>query len=294
LLGASVVGVILQITLGGVVRVTGSGDGCPDWPQCFGRWIPPAEYHAILEWSHRTTGTIVGIIIIIAIARVLTRYRSHRPLLSLTLSGLVLIAIVGWIGGRVVLNDLDPAIRTLHLGLAEIVLLLQIGALAVAAIPLATRTFSLQATAEGKLVFKLATVAAVISLIALLSGAYAVWKHAGSVCGSWPLCGGPIIPEVELMQIHMLHRVAAGVGVIVAAYAAHKAFRLPGATNLLKTAALTVAITLAAQVLMGALNPWTDFATWTKASHLSLATLVWAATASMAVLLWLPNRNNES
>lgn len=288
LLGFSVFGILSQITLGGVVRVTGSGDGCPDWPQCFGSWIPPMEIHAIIEWSHRTTGSIVGIIMFLALLRIVQRYRSHRALLGLSLSAMVLVSIVGGIGGSVVLTDLNPAIRTLHLGLAEIVLLLTLSALVVAALPPSWRSFDPLTAIDAKLVAKLAIVAAVISLIALLSGAYAVWRDAGAVCGSWPLCGGSVIPEVNLTWIHMIHRLLAGISAVVATYAAYRAIRLDGAGPALKGAALAVLGIIVAQVLIGAANPWTQFDTWVKATHLSLATFMWGATALLAVLIWLP------
>lgn len=288
LLVISVIGIILQITLGGVVRVTGSGDACPDWPTCFGRWVPPADIHAILEWSHRTAGSVVGLVIIAALARSLWRHRAFPALAYLVSTGLVLIAIVGGIGGSVVLSDLDPAIRTAHLGLAQFVLLAMLLALVLAGTPADAPSFDVMAAARARRAAILSAIAAIASLVALLSGAYAVWRGAGAVCPSWPLCGGAIIPQSELVWIHVAHRLLAGVGMILAFWAAHRAFRLPGASAFLRAASLGVPVIGVAQILIGAANPWTGFDEWARAMHLSLATLLWANAALVAVIIWLP------
>lgn len=284
---ASLVGTLVQITMGGAVRVTGSGDGCPDWPLCFGRVFPPLEYHALMEYSHRTIGALVGIAIIGATLRVLLRHRSEVPIAFTVTGGLVGIAITGGIGGAVVLSQLSPGLRTLHLMLAESVGLLLVHATVAT---FYTSALDDDSKVSRKLIWW-AAAAAGLTLVALLSGSYAVWRGAGPVCASWPLCGGALIPEHELVWIHMAHRVfalAAAVPSLVAAHLAMKPGRLPYGGGHVRQLALAAVTIVAVQILLGAANPWTGFAQWARVAHLTVATLQWAVMSALLFGLLMP------
>src|SRR3989442_12805333 len=113
----------LQIALGGVVRVTGSGLGCPDWPLCHGRPYPAADVHSIIEYSHRTVGTITGLLLVATVVLAWAVFRHQRPLVAwLATASLVAIAAEGALGGVGGTNELAPWLVVVHLGLAMIIL----------------------------------------------------------------------------------------------------------------------------------------------------------------------------
>lgn len=272
---------------GGIVRVTGSGLGCPDWPLCYGRLIPPPDLKAWIEWTHRTIGSLVGIALLATTVLVWARHRHEKGVLWLTTAALGVIVVVGGIGATVVLSELHPALRTLHLGLAESNLAIAIGALALATRAFGAGSLMKTAPANDAAVRRLTWIAGGATLVALLSGSYAVWQGAGAVCASWPLCGGPLLPQSELAWVHMTHRVLAGVGSLILLLAAHRAYRLPSSSVALRRVALAAMAIVVAQIIVGAANPWTTFEEWARALHLTLGTLMWATAVLLAILTGL-------
>jgi len=140
---ATLFATLALISIGSLVRVAGAGLGCPDWPKCWGTWIPPTSADALdlvylrekgydpasfslakmwIEYVNRLVGVVIGILIFATFLRSIS-YRKTRPIL-LYGSGfaLVLVAFQGWLGGQVVRSGLQPGIITLHMGLAVLLL----------------------------------------------------------------------------------------------------------------------------------------------------------------------------
>ena len=126
----------LLILVGGLVRASGAGLGCPDWPRCFGSWIPPAsaaslppqfdpsQFNAALMWTeyvNRLLGVTVGFLIF-ATAISAWRHHRHQPrILWATIAALLLVGFEGWLGGRVVAHELAAWIVTAHLIVAIVI-----------------------------------------------------------------------------------------------------------------------------------------------------------------------------
>jgi cytochrome c oxidase assembly protein subunit 15 len=124
------------ILVGGLVRASGAGLGCPDWPRCFGGWIPPASaadlppqfdpalFNPTLMWTeylNRLLGVAVGFLIL---ATTISAWRHHRRdprILWTTVAAFLLVGFEGWLGGRVVAHGLAAWIVTAHLMVALVI-----------------------------------------------------------------------------------------------------------------------------------------------------------------------------
>lgn len=134
--------VFALIFIGSMVRSTGSGMGCPDWPRCFGKLIPPthidqlplnykeiykvsgrqiADFSATKTWTeymNRLFGAWTGIASLILVFLSFKIRKTHSKINILSFVSLFLVVLNGWLGSKVVQTHLHPGTITLHMFLA--------------------------------------------------------------------------------------------------------------------------------------------------------------------------------
>jgi cytochrome c oxidase assembly protein subunit 15 len=123
LVAAILLGVI--IVTGGAVRLTGSGLGCPDWPQCRpGSLVPrgASDGHAMVEFLNRTFTGAVSIAVIVCVLGSLLREPRRRDLIWPSVGLVAGVVAQAVLGGLTVLFDLRPEFVMAHFLLSLVLL----------------------------------------------------------------------------------------------------------------------------------------------------------------------------
>src|SRR6185312_7214203 len=114
---ASLVSQIGIIITGGAVRLTKSGLGCSQWPNCVpGSMTPTPEMgiHGLIEFGNRTLTFVLAAVALAMIVAIWRVRRTHRSIFWLSVALLCFIPIQAVIGGITVLTDLNPWVVSLH------------------------------------------------------------------------------------------------------------------------------------------------------------------------------------
>ncbi len=271
----------LVVVWGGVVRVTGSGLGCPDWPLCHGQFLPSLDPATRIEWFHRFLAIAGGVTVAAVVLWSLVVYRADRRILTLAIVAAILYPLQAVLGAITVILELPPEWVTVHLANAELLL----ATLTILAVVVRWPTVGRAPTAGWTW---LALGAAVGTFVLMLSGAYVRGADATSACLGWPLCGDLAFPTLGAPAIAMAHRiVAAAVGVLVIG-ACLEAWRHRRDAPGLGPLAIATGVIFIAQIAIGAANPLTNFSPWALGAHPAVASLLWCSVVGLAAVAWRP------
>ena len=268
----------LLILVGGLVHASGAGLGCPDWPRCFGSWIPPAsapdlpsqfdpsQFNPTLMWTeylNRLLGVSVGFLILATVVSAWRHHRREPRILWTTIAAFLLTGFQGWLGGVVVAKELKPWIVTAHLIVALIIVQLLLYA--------TVRAWKKEAVRPSLLVLALILITMLqIGLGAQVRGALQLALDDGVARNS-------ALSTVGLLD--HLHRDSALI-VLAGAFLIAFKTRSPWAYVSAGLAAL--------QVALGVVMAYVSLAPAAQVGHLTVASLLLGAE-TVLLLIWDPS-----
>lgn len=275
------------IVMGATVRVTDSGMSCPDWPLCYGQWIPfpaPADsgytnFQVFLEWGHRLLASVIGVFMI-GLGVMAIHVRERRPsILKWTILSFVLLAVQVKLGAITVWFSNIHWSVALHLGTAMLFFSTLV----------TIKRLVAQGDNKDRQVFvtprraKMLTWAVAVSVfVTMVMGAMVSSAHAGGSCGGLFSCMGRWMPSDDLQQLlHMKHRYLAFLTTVLVV------FYFMAVRNIhpeLKKSALAFKVFLLGQIALGiaALYSFAYYPAYYM--HLSVAHLAWGTLFFMATV----------
>ncbi|MCV0403219.1 MAG: heme o synthase [Chloroflexi bacterium] len=278
---AAAAATFVLIAIGGLVRATDSGLGCPDWPLCFGDWLPPADLHAWIEHSHRLTAAVfVGPLVgAVGLITVFTRRRRDRPLLAAAVVAGVLVIVQSLIGAAVVLQGLAAELVTAHLAMALTVF--------------AATIFIAERAARGPMpglharpaLTRLLVLASGAIFVQMLIGSWVTGHAAGLAFTDFPLMDGALIPAVTDSReaTHLVHRAASVVVAGLVVWVAIAVHRTTEASLPRRLALLLVALVVV-QIALGGLNVLSRLSALFVVPHLAVGAAMWGVSVWLVLV----------
>ncbi|MGZ8585769.1 MAG: COX15/CtaA family protein, partial [Actinomycetota bacterium] len=223
---ATTASTLLLVAVGGLVRATDSGLGCPGWPTCFGRWVPPLEFHAIIEYSHRLLASVVVVLVAAQAVLAWRRHRGERRILGPAIAAVALVFFQAALGGVVVEGGLEATVVALHFAtaMALVGVLSFVTATAFGAAPSTLPAPGTADPAFARLTLWTAGAAGVL----LVVGAYVRAEGAGLAFRDWPLMDGRLVPALGgAATLMFVHRVLAAAVMVLVIWQAIRARTTP-------------------------------------------------------------------
>jgi cytochrome c oxidase assembly protein subunit 15 len=271
---------LAMMTLGAFVRASESGLGCPDWPACHGQLVA-GGHHALIEEAHRWLATILVLAVVGLALMVFRDYRHERRVTRPVAWMLALLALQVILGGVTVLLRNVAWTVVAHYGAAALL----VWSITLVAVRLA---FPADERAPRDSFSALTAWFVGLSYGLLVAGSTLANAGSDTACGrGFPLCNGALFPSLNhLVVIALVHRVWAGVLLVLALWVLIRSRRDRAGAPPIKWAAAVVSIIYIVQAGLGFLIVGVSDSTATEVLHSSIGSLTWLALATLLSLTW--------
>ncbi|MDO4919718.1 heme A synthase [Kocuria sp.] len=291
---ASLLANTLLVFTGGLVRLTGSGLGCPTWPRCTAdSWTNTDEMgvHGIIEFGNRLLTFVLAVVAVLTFLSVLRLRRNHPKLFWTALLLLLGIPVQAVVGGILVHLDLHPLLVGMHYYLSAVMIALS------TLLVLNSRREGLSAVAHDqrpgqlhgheKLVRTLGVLTGVLSAVILYLGTLVTGTgpHAGDQDSARLALGSVEIARAHAVPVYLLtFTVLAGILVCTR-------LSLP---RVLRNAYALMLVVIVAQGAVGYYQYFHQVPVPAVSLHMVLsAVLIWAATRVVSFSFHLANDSRE-
>ncbi len=288
---------LMVIVAGGVVRTTQSGMGCPDWPKCFGMWVPPTTasqlpadfekylkaqdidhtfnaYHTWIEYINRLLGALLGVFAIIQLAIIYFKQPQNSKALKLAVAFLAIVILTGLFGAIVVKLNLAHISISVHLVFAIALTQVQL------ALTMALGEKLFKKTVGLKMRRMLALLLAVILIQFVLGTLVRMYVDDVSKALHYQQREAWLS---EMPLLFLLHRSFSWVVLLGTFYAAWYAKKVPA----LKISMQRISLLVFASFIVGVILFYADIPVVAQPLHLLLATLT--ITQTMYAILYTKN-----
>jgi heme A synthase len=265
------------VAVGGVVRVTASGLGCPHWPICTSRALPLDTRASAIEYSHRAVVALVVVLVVALAAGAWRSYRSRPDILWPATAAVVLVPFQALLGAVAVWLDLPGWVVAFHF---------VIGMLFLATIVAAAAASFRQTGAPASPGFaRLAVSTVAVGLLLVSVGAAVVATDAATACGThWPGCNGGFASGGGEAWLQVAHRMLAYTvaGLALALLVLARRGRGPWPAGVLPFVAVLAQVSFGIGIVLSGGTGRADEVL--SGLHVAGAGAVWALLVALAVL----------
>lgn len=291
---ASLLANTLLVFTGGLVRLTGSGLGCPTWPRCTDdSWTNTSEMgiHGVIEFGNRLLTFVLAVVAVLTFVAVLRLWRTHPKIFRLALYLLLGIPVQAVVGGILVHLDLNPLLVGMHYYLSALMICLS------TLLVLNTRREGLSAVAHDQrtgqlhghetLVRGLAVVTGLVSAVILYLGTLVTGTgpHAGDQDSARLAFDSVDIARAHAVPVYLLtFTVLAGILLCT----------VKSLPRVLRNAYALMLVVILAQGAVGYYQYLNQVPVPAVSLHMVLsAALVWAATRVVSISFYLAADSHE-